>query len=184
MEIRIELPNGSVEESSSFTGKRHLTLPVATATTENTKFTSNSLPGSRTKRRSVGSKSSRSSHECGTGSDVKSGTTSPVKSVSSSLAKSEEIPSPTKTVVSIEPPPPKSKSPQTKSAKRRKHLKKIYTNNEEYEERKQRLLKNSKLKKDLEIYFDIETPSRLAERNKPLSDDDEYDTDLDTNLGN
>ncbi|KAJ8308529.1 hypothetical protein KUTeg_013403 [Tegillarca granosa] len=47
---------------------------------------------------------------------------------------------------------------------------------------KQRLLKNSKLKKDLERYFDIETPSRLAERNKPLSDDDEYDTDLDTNL--
>ncbi|XP_060078903.1 leucine-rich repeat-containing protein 74A-like [Ylistrum balloti] len=52
-----------------------------------------------------------------------------------------------------------------------------------YEEKKERLLRTSKLKKDLEVYFNVETPSRLAKRTWVESDDDEYDTDLDTDLG-
>ncbi|OWF53289.1 leucine-rich repeat-containing protein 74B-like [Mizuhopecten yessoensis] len=54
---------------------------------------------------------------------------------------------------------------------------------EVYEEKKERLLRTSKLKKDLEVYFDVETPSRLAERTWVASDDEDYDTDLDTDLG-
>ncbi|XP_069117808.1 leucine-rich repeat-containing protein 74A-like [Argopecten irradians] len=52
-----------------------------------------------------------------------------------------------------------------------------------YDEKKERLLRTSKFKKDLEVYFDVETPSRLAKRIWVESDDDEYDTDLDIDLG-
>ncbi|XP_033735670.1 leucine-rich repeat-containing protein 74A-like isoform X2 [Pecten maximus] len=52
-----------------------------------------------------------------------------------------------------------------------------------YEEKRERLLRTSKLKKDLEVYFNVETPSRLAKRTWVESDDEEYDTDLDTDLG-
>ncbi|KAK3092725.1 hypothetical protein FSP39_006569 [Pinctada imbricata] len=55
---------------------------------------------------------------------------------------------------------------------------------EEYEDKKERLLKHCKLKKELEKYWDVETPSRMERRRQleMLSDDSDYDTDLDQEL--
>ena len=55
----------------------------------------------------------------------------------------------------------------------------------EYQDKKERLLRTCKLKKDLEKYWDVETPSRLERRRQleVLSDDSDYDTDLDQELG-
>lgn len=55
--------------------------------------------------------------------------------------------------------------------------------NDVYEEKKERLLRTSKLRKDLEVYFDVETPSRLAKRNPEPTRDEDFDTDLDPDLG-
>ena len=56
---------------------------------------------------------------------------------------------------------------------------------EQYAEKKERLLKGSKLKRELEKYWNVLTPSRLERRRleEISSDDDEYDTDLDQELG-
>lgn len=55
--------------------------------------------------------------------------------------------------------------------------------NDQYIEKKERLLKTSKLKKELEEYFDVETPDRIANRVWIETFDADYDTDLDTDLG-
>lgn len=56
----------------------------------------------------------------------------------------------------------------------------------QYAEKKERLLRGSKLKRELEKYWNIQTPSRLEKKRleEISSDDEEYDTDLDQELGN
>lgn len=56
---------------------------------------------------------------------------------------------------------------------------------EQYAEKKERLLRGSKLKRELEKYWNVETPSRLEKKrlDEISSEDEEYDTDLDQELG-